>query len=100
MRRDDVISRLKGVEQALRAEGVGALYLFGSHARDDAGVNSDIDVFIDPETDERFGFLQYMDAFETIQKAFDHKFDVGYSTRDGLSPHVRPAIEQSAIKVF
>jgi hypothetical protein len=37
MRRDDVIARLKKTEPALRAFGVNALYLFGSHARDEAG---------------------------------------------------------------
>ncbi len=47
MKRDDVIARLKETEPALRAFGVEALYLFGSHARDEAGPESDVDVFID-----------------------------------------------------
>jgi uncharacterized protein len=32
MRRDEVIARLKETEPALKAFGVAALYLFGSHA--------------------------------------------------------------------
>jgi predicted nucleotidyltransferase len=62
MRRDDVITRLKEAEPALRKFGVAALYLFGSHARDEASPNSDVDVFIDPASDRPFGFLPFMDA--------------------------------------
>lgn len=40
MRRSDVIAHLKQTEPALRAFGVGALYLFGSHAREEAGPDS------------------------------------------------------------
>jgi predicted nucleotidyltransferase len=86
MRRDDIIARLKETEPALRAQGVGALYLFGSHARGEARPDSDVDVFVDPAADGRFGFLQYMDAYETIQKAVGGGVEVGYSTREGLSP--------------
>ena len=47
MRRDDVIAKLKQTEPALRGFGVAALYLFGSHARDEASPDSDVDVFVD-----------------------------------------------------
>ncbi len=50
MRRLDVITKLKAAEPTLRAQGVGALYLFGSHARDEAEPDSDIDVFVLPPT--------------------------------------------------
>jgi predicted nucleotidyltransferase len=56
MRRDDIIARLKQVEPVLRAKGVGALYVFGSAARDEARAGSDLDVFIDPQSDEQSGF--------------------------------------------
>ena len=36
MKRADVIARLKETEPTLRSFGVAALYLFGSHARDEA----------------------------------------------------------------
>ena len=36
MRRQEVIDRLRAHEGELRARGVGALFLFGSHARDEA----------------------------------------------------------------
>ena len=100
MRRDEVIARLKHTEPALRQIGVEALYLFGSHARDEARGDSDVDVFVDPASDERFGFLQFMDAYETIRKTVGDNVEVGYSTRDGLSPYIRPMVESEAIRIF
>jgi predicted nucleotidyltransferase len=95
-----IIASLKRIEPALRATGVDALYLFGSGARDESRSESDVDVFVDPKSDERFGFLQYMDAYETIQKALGDSVAIGYSTRNGLSRYVRPEIEKEAIRVF
>jgi predicted nucleotidyltransferase len=100
MRRDDVIARLKETEPALRAFGVGALYLFGSHARDEAGPQSDVDVFVDPAPGKEFGFLPFMDAYDALRQAFDRRVDIGYSTREGLSPYIRKDVEREAVRVF
>jgi uncharacterized protein len=100
MRRNDIIAKLKEAEPALRARGVGALYLFGSMARDDAQADSDVDVFVDPNSDERFGFLAYMDVYDTIQKVIGSDTEVGYSTRAGLSPYIRANVEREAIRIF
>jgi predicted nucleotidyltransferase len=98
MRRDDVIARLKRTEPTLRAFGVNALYLFGSHARDEAGPDSDIDVFVDPTPDKAFGFVPFMDAYEALQEAVGERLD--YGTRKGLQPLLRSDIEREAIRVF
>jgi predicted nucleotidyltransferase len=100
MRRDDVIEKLKEAEPALRGLGVGALYLFGSHARDEARFDSDVDVFIDPAPGRDLGFLPFMDAYETIRKAFGDAVEIGYSTRTGLSPYVLRDIEREAVRIF
>jgi uncharacterized protein len=100
MRRDDVIARLKETEPTLRAVGVGALYLFGSYARDEAGSDSDVDVFVDPASDKDFGFLPFMEAYETLQQALGRQIDVGYSTRAGLSPYIRADVEREAVRIF
>jgi len=100
MHRNDVIARLKEAEPTLRARGVGALYLFGSYARDDARPHSDVDVFIDPESDDRFGFLSYMQAYEEIRRVIGREVEIGYSTRDGLSRHIRRNVEKEAIRIF
>jgi len=59
MRRAEVIAKLKAAEPAIRARGAAALYLFGSHARDQAG--ADIDVFIDKDRSRKSGFDEFMD---------------------------------------
>jgi predicted nucleotidyltransferase len=101
MRRDEVIAKLKQTEPTLRGFGVAALYLFGSYARDEAKSGSDVDVFVDPAADREFGFLPFMDAYETIQKAFGGAADIGYSTRTGLSPYVViEDVEREAVRIF
>jgi predicted nucleotidyltransferase len=100
MRRDEVIEKLKEAEPALRGFGVGALYLFGSHARDEARFDSDVDVFIDPAAGRDLGFLPFMDAYETIRKAFGNAVEIGYSTRAGLSPYIIEDVERDAVRIF
>ena len=98
MRRDEVIAKIKEAEPAIRARGAAALYLFGSHARDEARSDSDIDVFIDKDQSRKFGFDEFMDIYFLLQKQLGTKVD--YGTRDGLHPVLRPQIEREAIRVF
>jgi uncharacterized protein len=100
MRREEVIAKLKEAEPALRSFGVASLYLFGSHARDEAQSDSDVDVFVDPASDRDFGFLPFMHAYETIQKVFGDAVEIGYSTRTGLSPYILGDVEREAVRIF
>src|SRR5215475_5011708 len=98
MRRAEVISKLKAIEPAIRARGAAALYLFGSHARDDARADSDIDVFIDKDASRKFGFDEFMDIYFLLRDRVGANVD--YGTRDGLHPVLRSEIEREAIRVF
>jgi predicted nucleotidyltransferase len=98
MRRSDVVAALKEAEPALRARGVAALYLFGSHARDEARPDSDVDVFIDKDSSRKFGFDEFMDVYFLLQKRLGTGVD--YGTREGLHPVLRPDIEREAVRVF
>lgn len=100
MRQQDIIARLQKTEAALRQFGVGSLFLFGSHSRDEAQSGSDVDVFVDPVSKDNFGFLPFMSAYETIRNAVGGDADVGYSTRDGLDHYIRPEAERRAIRIF
>jgi predicted nucleotidyltransferase len=92
------MAKLKEAEPALRAHGAAGLYLFGSHARDDAGPDSDVDVFIDKDTSRSFGFDEFMNIYFLLQERLGANVD--YGTRDGLHPVMRPEIEREAIRVF
>jgi predicted nucleotidyltransferase len=100
MRRHEVIQKLRQTEPALRGFGVAALYLFGSYARDEAKSDSDVDVFVDPIPERDFGFLPFMDAYQTIQNAFGDAVEIGYSTRTGLSPYILGDVESEAVRIF
>lgn len=98
MRRNEIIAKLKSTEPELRQFGIAALYLFGSHARDQAGPDSDIDVFVDFTPGSGVGFLPYMDAFDALRTRTGGKVD--YGTRSGLHPLLREEIEREAIRIF
>jgi uncharacterized protein with HEPN domain len=60
MDRDTAISMLKAHEAELRRLGVQHLYLFGSTAREEARIDSDVDLFFDHE----WGKLSLFDVME------------------------------------
>lgn len=99
MDRSEIIRRLKSVEPKLKERGVGALFLFGSHARGDASGNSDVDLFVDPANDDFYRLEAYMGAFRDISDALGG-MDVGYATRDALSPYIRDKAVSQSIRIF
>ena len=88
-------TRLRGAKMII---GAAALYLFGSHARDQARTDSDIDVFIDKDRSRKFGFDEFMDIYFLLRDQLGANVD--YGTREGLHPALRSEIEQEAIRVF
>ncbi len=98
MRRAEVIAKLKQAEPAIRALGASSLYLYGSHARDQAQPASDVDVFIDKNPTVDFGLHEFMGIYLTLRQALGA--EVGYTTREGLVEFYRPNIEREAIRVF
>jgi uncharacterized protein len=97
MHRSEVINRLRTHADAIRAFGVTELYLYGSAARDEVGVESDIDLFVDVDYD-RFGFVAFMDLREFMRNVFGRRVDL--TTRNALHPDLKEDIVRSAIKVF
>jgi uncharacterized protein len=41
-----------------------------------------------------------METYEALQSAFSDKVEIGYSTRTGLSRHIRPDVEREALRIF
>ena len=98
MNRSDAIDNLKRRAGAIKAMGATSLYLFGSVAQGQAGGDSDIDLFIDYDPQGRFNAFDLVGIKQYLESELG--VDVDITTRDGLHPMLRNAIEQSAIRVF
>jgi predicted nucleotidyltransferase len=99
MDRSDVINRLKSIEHDIRTTGVGALYLYGSHARDTARAESDIDILVEFRHGQGQDLAEYMAPYRVLEEAFPG-IVIGYSTREGIVPRYQPFIETTAIRIF
>ncbi|WP_294535201.1 nucleotidyltransferase domain-containing protein [uncultured Rhodoblastus sp.] len=97
MKREEAISRLQQHEADLKRLGVAHLFLFGSTARDEAEVESDVDLFFD-YAKGKFGLFELMDVKDFAAHILGRKTDI--MTRDSLHKILRPAIEASAVQVF
>ena len=95
--KEEIEKRLAAHIDRLKQEGVGALYLFGSVARDEAGPDSDIDFFIDKGR-EKFSLLDLVRIQRILEEVLGHKVDA--TTRESLNPLLRSEIEDSAIRIF
>ncbi|MDF1632182.1 nucleotidyltransferase domain-containing protein [Mycoplana sp. MJR14] len=98
MTRNEAIERLMQNEDAIRALGATSLYLFGSVARDEAGGESDVDLFIDYDLERRFSLVDLASIKLFLEDALAAEVDV--TTRDSLHPRLKDKIETSAIRIF
>lgn len=96
MRKEVALTLLKAHIVELKTQfGVITLAIFGSTARDVAGVDSDIDILVDfdgPATSKRYFGVQFY-----LEDLLDCPVDL--VTEKALRPELRPYIEQEAIYV-
>ena len=90
--RDDILQTLAKHEQELRHLGVRSLLIFGSTARNEHVVNSDVDVLVDLETKS---FDAYMDVKEFLTNVLERPVDL--VTRDALKPALRNRILEECV---
>lgn len=98
MRREEVIARIQANAEAIRALGAEGLYLYGSTARDAAGSDSDVDIFVDRNPGRRFGFIEFTELEFLLRDLLGVEVDL--STRTGLHPALSEVIEESAVRVL
>ena len=91
----DAIVTLRRYEKALRARGIRHAAVFGSVARNEDRLDSDVDIVIDIDPETRMTVFDYVGLKEYIA---DGPVDV--VSRQGLKPHVRPAVTADAIDAF
>ena len=72
-------------------------YVFGSYARGDAGIESDIDILVELDYSERIGF-KYIQMQLELQ--FLLKKEVDLVSEKAVSRHVRPFIEKEKMLIY
>ncbi len=96
--RHAVLERLKAMELDLRRDGVAALWMFGSVARDAAKPGSDIDLAVEFDPVSKASLLTVARLQQDIQDALGVPVDVGI--RADLRPHVIEGFQRDAVRVF
>jgi len=98
MNRDEVISRLKENELALRAHGVRHAALFGSVARGEQTAGSDIDILVELDANIVATMFDYAGVKDYVARLFEGPVDV--IDRDALKPRLRPRATADAVYAF
>ena len=99
MNRSALLDTLRKYDAALRANGATGLYVFGSRARGDERLDSDLDLFIDYDPLVKIpNMFRLMQIEEEISHALG--ISVTITTRNALHPSMKGAIERDAIRVL
>lgn len=97
------ISGLKTVllerSNSLRENGATGLYIFGSRAKGDNRPDSDLDLFIDYESQTKIPSLLKILEFQRVV-GDEIGIPIHLTTRRSLHPLMKSEIERTAIRVF
>ncbi len=95
LHREDILNDLKSVSREIgNRYGVIRIGLFGSAARGELSLESDIDLLVELDP-QKTTFRRYLELDKYLAKLFDRNIDL--VTLDGISPYVLPYIEKDVI---
>ncbi|MGB3502801.1 MAG: nucleotidyltransferase domain-containing protein [Mesorhizobium sp.] len=98
MDQSTIISTLLRHERQLHGKGVLHAGLFGSAARGEMHMDSDIDILIDLDPAAPISVYDYVELKDYIASLFPHPVDV--VSREGLKPHLRPGVLTDFVHAF
>ncbi len=96
MKRDEVLSLVAAHQAELKQLGVKSLDLFGSVARDEARLESDVDFLV--EFNRAVGLLQFIRIRHYLEDVLGRSVDLG--TAKALRQDLREPVLKDAIRVF
>ena len=88
--REYILATIGSNRNKLARYGIRKVGLFGSYARDEQSLESDIDILIDFEPDHE-NYDNFMAVYDILEQLFNNE-KVEIVTRNGLSPHIGPHI--------
>ena len=87
--RSDVVARLREHRSSMPEFGVRKIGIFGSFARDKATSNSDVDVLVEFDPDQKT-FDNFMNLSFFLEDILQRRVEL--VTTSSLSPHIGPRI--------
>ena len=92
MRRDDAIRILRQHADELRREGIRHVLLFGSVARDEASLDSDVDLIVETAPDRPLTLFTIGPLHDRLEMLLGHRVDVidkaGFERAQKLKSHI------------
>lgn len=93
--KDEILNKIKNHKQDFAKFGITDIGLFGSYARNEEKINSDIDILIDFDPLKET-FDNFMAVYDLLEKLFQNQ-KIEIVTRNGLSNYIGPKILNTVI---
>lgn len=84
------------IQEYLRNQPVNKAFLFGSHSRNEANENSDVDILI--EFENNVDLFQFISIKLQLEKLLNQKIDL--VSANGISPRIKPYIDKEKILIY
>lgn len=94
----DAVARLRNEKQVLRRLGVAHIDLFGSIVRNQADVESDIDLVVEFKQEQGMSLSKFASLGNKLEDILGYEIDL--AERRMLRPEVRREFERDALRVF
>lgn len=96
MRRQAALQILTDHQNSLKSFSVQSLILFGSVARDEARIDSDVDLLV--EFDRPVGLFTFIRLKRYLEEILERSVDLG--TPDSLKSYLQESVLREAIRAF
>ena len=94
----DLIGRIQARTRDIRELGASGLFVYGSRARNDARVDSDLDVAVDYDCDSRFSLVKLAGIKRILEEATG--LPVHITTVNSIPSASADAVLGQAIRIF
>ncbi len=90
-------NKIEAIKDYFKSQPVLKAYLFGSYVRGNADYQSDIDILVDLDYDQKIG-LQFIQMKLDLEKLLDLRVDLVSS--NGISKYIRPIVEKEKRLIY